>query len=78
LLELATRERRVLLGEGQNWYPRFSPDGKWLIYTAAVDAKGEDLDLFAISVEGGEPIRLVSSPGRESEGRWKPAPCPCR
>lgn len=66
--------RRTLITEGHNWYPRWSPDGRWLVYTATVagGAKG-DIDIFAIAASGGgEPIRLVSSPKREQEGSWRP------
>ncbi|MEO5617269.1 MAG: hypothetical protein ABIS67_05830 [Candidatus Eisenbacteria bacterium] len=67
--------RRVVRGEGKNWYPQWSPDGLWLTYTAAaVDGDPNDIDLFAIPVSGeGQPMRLVTSTSRESEGSWRPA-----
>lgn len=66
--------RRVLVAEGKNWYPRWSPDGRWLTYTAAVPggAAGE-IDLFAVAVDGGaKPVRLLGGGRRHQEGSWRP------
>jgi hypothetical protein len=65
--------RRTILGGGQSWYPRWSPDGRWLVYTAAVPGGEEgDLDVYAVEVDAaGEPITLAGGPGREAEGRWR-------
>jgi TolB protein len=67
--------RRVVLAEGKNWYPRWSPDGKWLTYSAAISADDpNNIDVFVISATGeGPPVPLASSPARESEGSWRPA-----
>lgn len=65
--------RRTLLARGKNWYPRWSPDGRWLLYTAPADSTdSKNLDLYAIPVEGGAPVRLLGDKTRESEGRWRP------
>jgi len=68
------KNRRTIVGEGYNWYPRWSPDGRWLIYTAI--APGDDkknIDVFAVSVAGeGRPTRLVGGEKREVEGSWRP------
>lgn len=68
--------RKTIRSEGQNWYPRWSPDGRWLLYTAPATAGNEDnLDLFAISTAGdGKPILLVGGAHREQEGSWRPKP----
>jgi TolB protein len=66
--------QRTVLATGKNWYPRWSPDGRWLVYTAvAAGRDGDDLDVFAVPASGeGEPIALAAGPGRESEGSWRP------
>lgn len=65
---------RLLRDQGRNWYPRWSPDGAWIVYCAEVGHDRGNLDIFAIESDGhGEPILLVGGPGRESEGRWRPA-----
>lgn len=66
--------RRTVVAEGSNWYPRWSPDGRWLVFTAAApEGDGKDIDVFGVPVTGGSPVRLASSPLRESEGSWRPA-----
>ncbi len=69
-------KRRTVLAQGQNWYPRWSPDGRWLIYTAAVSGgDGSNIDVFAIPVaEGGNPVLLAGGERREQEGSWRPRP----
>jgi peptidoglycan/xylan/chitin deacetylase (PgdA/CDA1 family) len=66
--------RRTVLDHDRSWYPRWSPDGCWLIYTAAarVDQQ-DDLDIRAIRADGsGDWLTLVSGSGREAEGSWRP------
>jgi len=66
--------RKVLVAEGYNWYPKWSPDGKWITYTAYAPGENkQDLDIYAVSVNGKEaPVRIAVGPNRESESSWKP------
>lgn len=67
--------RRTLLADGQQWYPRWSADGLWLVYTAANPPGSENLDVMATRADGtGAPLSLADGPGREAEGRWRPVP----
>jgi len=68
--------RRTVLSEGQNWYPRWSPDSKWLVYTASAPGGGEaNTDILAIPITGaGKPVPLASSASRELEASWRPKP----
>jgi len=55
--------------------PQLSPDGKWVAYTVGtVDLEKDkrDTDLWMVAWEGGEEIRLTSSPEGESRPRWSP------
>jgi Tol biopolymer transport system component len=45
----------------------WSPDGKWIVAGATI---GQDSGLFKISVDGGEPVRLVR--GQASNPVWSP------
>jgi Tol biopolymer transport system component len=67
---------RVLYEGGWNWYPRWSPDGRWIVFTAQkVDGEEGDLDVMAVPADASAaPITLVGGSGREAEGRWRPAP----
>jgi Tol biopolymer transport system component len=68
--------RRTLVGAGQNWYPRWSADGRWLLLTSMKPGGAkDDVELFAVRTDGGgELIPLASSPKREAEGSWRPPP----
>ncbi len=55
--------------------PQRSPDGKWVAYTVGTtDAEKDrrDTDLWMVSWDGAEQIRLTSSPDGESSPRWSP------
>ena len=67
--------RREFATTGQNWYPAWSPDGRWLVYTAANPDGGEDdLDVMALPLDGlAAPVIMAGGPGRQAEGQWRPA-----
>jgi dipeptidyl aminopeptidase/acylaminoacyl peptidase len=55
--------------------PQRSPDGKWVAYTVGTTdfAKDKrDSDLWMVSWDGTENVRLTSSPDGESTPRWSP------
>jgi Tol biopolymer transport system component len=51
--------------------PRYTPDGQWIVFTAAVGE--ETRSLWAIPAEGGEPIVLAPG-GVYTHGTWQPTP----
>lgn len=66
---------RTLLGQGLNYYPHWSPDGRWIVFTAAgASGQSNDYDVLAVPADGsGSPVTLAAGPGREAEGRWRPS-----
>src|SRR5579862_31110 len=60
---------RLTAGIGEKRDPYFSPDGKWLAYTA--DHYGNP-DVFVIPATGGEPRRLTSHPAVDFAVGWTP------
>jgi dipeptidyl aminopeptidase/acylaminoacyl peptidase len=55
--------------------PRLSPDGRWVAYTVTIlDAKEDeaDADVYLVSADGGEPLRLTSGKKEESHPRFSP------
>ncbi len=52
--------RRLTSFDGYEAFPKFSPDGKQVAFTAAYDGNG---DVYVIPTEGGEPTRLTYRPG---------------
>jgi tricorn protease len=60
---------RLTAGVGEKCDPTYSPDGKWLAYTA--DHYGNP-DVFVIPATGGEPRRLTSHPAVDVALGWTP------
>jgi dipeptidyl aminopeptidase/acylaminoacyl peptidase len=55
--------------------PERSPDGKWVAYTvssADTEKDKRDTDVWMVSWDGGEQVRLTSSKDSESHPRWSP------
>ena len=55
--------------------PQLSPDGKWVAYTVStidLEKDKRDTDLWMVGWDGGDEIRLTSSPEGESRPLWSP------
>jgi len=55
--------------------PQRSPDGKWVAYvvgTVDVEKDKRDSDLWMVSWDGAQTVRLTSGPDSESSPRWSP------
>src|SRR6266536_3704752 len=59
--------RRVTSFHGQTTNPHFSPDGKWLAFTAEYAGNN---DVYVMPAEGGEPKRLTWHPRNDSVQGW--------
>jgi tricorn protease len=72
-LWIAPREggpaHRLTSGAGDKLYPKFSPDGKWIAFTAEYDGNP---DVYIIPVDGGEPKRLTFHPANDIVLGWAP------
>src|SRR6266481_4728162 len=72
-LWIASREggaaRRLTSHVGDELYPKFSPDGKWVAFTGEYDGNP---DVYIISAEGGEPKRLTFHPSNDIVLGWTP------
>src|SRR6266849_6290141 len=55
--------RRLTSHPGDELFPKFSPDGKWIAFTGEYDGNA---DVYVIPAEGGEPRRLTFHPVRAS------------
>lgn len=75
IINLDGTGRRTIVSGGQYWYPRWSPDGHFLLLTVRrAGADENDLDLYVVEIASGAvPVRVIGGPGREAEGRWRPA-----
>ena len=54
---------------GPSYLHGWSPDGKWLTYTAQ---RGGDYNIFKIPSDGGDEIQLTSSPGLDDGSEYSP------
>ena len=61
------RARRLTSFQGQTVNPRFSPDGKWIAFSAEYAG---NLDVYLTPAEGGEPKRLTWHPGADTVQGW--------
>lgn len=60
---------RLTSNEGAESFPHFSPDGKWIAFTAQYDG---NTDVYVIPVEGGQPQRLTWHPSPDNVTGWTP------
>ena len=61
--------RRLTSGAGDKLYPKFSPDGKWIAFTAFYDGNP---DVYVVAADGGEPKRLTFHPSADIVLGWTP------
>ncbi len=60
---------RLTSDEGYESMPHFSPDEKWIAFSAQYDG---NTDVFVIPANGGTPIRLTYHPGGDMVQGWTP------
>ena len=60
---------RLTSSVGAETFPHFSPDGKWIAFTAQYDGNS---DVYIIPSNGGEPKRLTWHPGGDLVQGWCP------
>ncbi len=63
------RASRLTSHPGDELYPKFSPDGKWIAFTGQYDGNN---DVFVIPAAGGEPLRLTYHPSNDMVLGWSP------
>ncbi len=61
---------RLTLHDGQERYPRFSPDGSMIAFTGEYDG---NTDIYVMNNKGGDIKRLTYHPGADEVIGWHPA-----
>jgi len=61
--------RRLTAHSGDEQFPKFSPDGKWIAFTGEYDGNA---DVYVIPSQGGEPRRLTYHPSNDMVLGWTP------
>jgi tricorn protease len=59
--------RRLTSHVGDERFPKFSPDGKWIAFTGEYDG---NQDVYVIPADGGEPKRLTYHPSNDQVLGW--------
>ncbi len=59
--------RRLTSAAGEERFPMFSPDGKWIAFSANYDG---NVDVYVVSPEGGQPRRLTYHPAADYVAAW--------
>src|SRR5690606_4292196 len=60
---------RLTSSPGEETFPRFSPDGTRLAYSAEYDG---NTDVYVVRTTGGEPVRLTHHPMADRVVGWHP------
>jgi TolB protein len=72
IYDLRTKEHRQLTeGKGDKTDATFSPDGRWVVYSAD-NSRLPEAKLFAINIHGGEPIQITHGDGYDGAPSWSP------
>ncbi|MCK4872800.1 MAG: PD40 domain-containing protein [Phycisphaerales bacterium] len=61
---------RLTTHDGNEAFPKFSPDGRWLAFSGEY---GGNVDVYVMPATGGEPQRLTFHPGRDEVVAWRPS-----
>ncbi len=61
--------QRLTIHDGQERFPKFSPDGKLIAFTGAYDGNS---DVYVMSVQGGAITRVTYHPGADTIVGWHP------
>jgi tricorn protease len=61
--------QRLTSSELRETEPEFSPDGRWIAFTAE---HGDNIDVYVAPAAGGEPRRLTWHPGNDRVRGWTP------
>jgi len=61
--------RKLTSHAGEELFPKFSPDGRWIAFTGEYDGNA---DVFVIPAAGGEPRRLTFHPAADMVLGWTP------
>jgi Tol biopolymer transport system component len=65
--------RSVIISEGKNYFPHWSPDGGWITFSKISPGTDEkDIDIYAVSLsDNSEIIKIIDSSSSDSEGSWE-------
>jgi TolB protein len=70
LYDVASGQERLLIpGDHITFAPRFSPDGRDVVFSMAENG---NTDIYVVSASGGSPRRLTATPGADTSPAIRP------
>ncbi|MFK4985704.1 hypothetical protein ACI4B7_28165, partial [Klebsiella pneumoniae] len=63
------QQHLVTEAKGPTFAPRWSPDGKFILYSMAIAG---NTDIYRVPVTGGTSVRLTNTPGINVGGSYSP------
>jgi hypothetical protein len=60
---------RLTVQDGEECFPKFSPDGKWIAFTGDYDGNS---DIYVMNRDGGQIKRITYHPGYDQVVGWHP------
>ena len=74
IVSTATGQTRQLTNGPRDTTPRWSPDGKYLVFMRAPEVNGrvEPAQLFMLAMSGGEPFQFTTLPRGAGGPQWSP------
>jgi dipeptidyl aminopeptidase/acylaminoacyl peptidase len=73
LITIETRSRRALThGRDGIGFPRWSPDGSRIAFTAQTGGSDSTAQVFVLPMTGGEPVQITSAPNDVQQFDWSP------
>ena len=74
IVSTATGQTRQLTNGPRDTTPRWSPDGKYLLFMRAPEVSGrtEPAQLFMLAMSGGEPFQFTTLPRGAGAPQWSP------
>lgn len=68
-------DKFILVEDGKNYYPHWSPDGLWITYSKTIPGTDDkNIDIYAVLLSGKlPPVKIVGGNSRDSEARFLPS-----
>jgi len=60
----------IRLTKGSAGGPRWSPDGRWIVYVG--DSGDGNQDIYLVSTDGRESVNLTNHPAQDTSPVWLP------
>ena len=61
--------RRITVNRARDVYPRFSPDGQWIVYVSGHD--GDD-EIYLVRIDGTHQMKLTNNTAQDRFPAWIP------